>query len=448
MPQASFKSVEAELTLEELPCTSAIAMSHDRMLEEIGLKNASPRSPSAGGDKNHNTTLNNNDADSDCYTGPTWTRTGLGGYPMKLTTTRGGERQSALAAFVKPVKTMPNLKVKDDATVTRVIIEGERAVGVEIVESSPRRWGGRGTRVRQVRLTKERAEIFVCCGAFRSPKLLMLSGVGPKEHLKDKGVSVLVDLPHIDENLQDHRIAASSKTAPKMPSSSPPTTVVVGLLCSDGGSVSQTLAYCICMLLTQPGLLGTARRAAVHALCWLTPIRRALRNSRIRTVVFTMIKNKGTVRLASGTDPSTPPLIDPGYLSHPQDRQAACEVWRLARRAKETPTGKAICGIELTLGKKYNFGEDDESFLGFVRDNRLSYFHLVGTCRRRKGVEDSVVSSDNLRVHGVSGLRVADASVAPHIPATPTQTMCMMIGDRAAAIALGDRFGEDQVQVR
>ncbi|CAM9120018.1 unnamed protein product, partial [Hapterophycus canaliculatus] len=169
--EASFKSVEAELTLEELLSTSTIAASHNRMLEEIGLENAPPPPPSAG--------------DNDGYTEPTWTRTGLGGCPMKLTTTRGGERQSAWAAFVKPVTTMPNLKVKDDATVTRVIIEGGRAVGVEIVESSPRWWGGRGTRVRQVRLAKERAEIFVCCGAFRSPKLLMLSGVGPKEHLKD-----------------------------------------------------------------------------------------------------------------------------------------------------------------------------------------------------------------------------------------------------------------------
>ncbi|CAN0108869.1 unnamed protein product [Scytosiphon promiscuus] len=496
--EASFKSIEAELTLEELRSTSTIAAAHNRMLEEIGLETAPPL-PSSG-------------RDIDGYTEPTWTREGIGGCPMKRTTTRGAERQSAWAAFVKPVTTMPNLKVKDDATVTRVIIEGGRAVGVEILESFPRWWGGRGTRVRQLRLAKERAEIVLCCGVFRSPKLLMLSGVGPRKHLEEKGVSVLVDLPNVGENLQDHLMFAtmnaskpslveadfivgschclsyfsrdlppssppspppaapgppscspdvstsadndaSSATVPELPPSSPLATAVVGFAYSDGGSISQDLAHCICMLLTRPGLMGTVSRAVVHALCWvarwLTPLHRVTRNLHTIAMVVTTIKSKGTVRLSSGIDPSAPPLIDPGYLSHPQDRQAVCEVWRLARRAKnETPTGKAVCGSEIAPGKKYNFGEDEASVLDYVRDNCLSYYHPVGTCRMGKGVEDSVVSSESLRVHGVSGLRVADASVAPHIPATPIQAMCMMIGDRAAAIALGDRFAKDQIKAR
>ena len=161
------------------------------MLEEIGIKRALP-APTAS---DSSTTT----ANSAGYSDPTWTKEGVGGCPMKRTTTRGGERQSAWAAFVSPVTTMPNLQVKDDAVVSRVIMEGGRAVGVEVVESVPRRWwgGGGGTRVRQLRLAKEKAEIFVCCGAFRSPKLLMLSGVGPKEHLEEKGVTVVVDMPHV-----------------------------------------------------------------------------------------------------------------------------------------------------------------------------------------------------------------------------------------------------------
>lgn len=161
----------------------------ERMLEEIGVRRSSPPSSVA------ESTTTTNIAD---FTEPTWTKEGLGCYSLKRTTTRGGERQSAWAAFVSPVTTMPNLRVKDDAVVSRVIIEGGRAVGVEVVESGPRRWwGGRGTRVRQLRLAKENAEIFICCGAFRSPKLLMLSGVGPREHLEDKGVAVTADMPHV-----------------------------------------------------------------------------------------------------------------------------------------------------------------------------------------------------------------------------------------------------------
>ncbi|CAM9520099.1 unnamed protein product [Laminaria digitata] len=127
-------------------------------------------------------------------------------------------------------------------------------------------------------------------------------------------------------------------------------------------------------------------------------------------------------------------------MSHPQDQQAACAVWSTVRRAKrETPTGKAVFGSELLPGKMYNYGSDDESLLRYARDNCLPLFHPVGTCRMGKGVKDSVVSGDSLRVYGVSGLRVADASVAPRIPSTPTQAMAMMIGDRAAFIALNDR---------
>ncbi|CAN0123907.1 unnamed protein product, partial [Laminaria digitata] len=177
--EASFKSIEAELTLEELPPTGTVAPSCDRMLEEIGFER-SPLPPGGESDE------------------PTWTREGLGGCPMKRTTTKKGERQSAWAAFVKPVTTMPNLRIKDDATVSRVIIEGGRAVGIEVMESAPS-WRGVRTRVRQLRLAKDTAEIILCCGVFRSPKLLMLSGIGPRKHLEEKGVSVVLDMPHVSE---------------------------------------------------------------------------------------------------------------------------------------------------------------------------------------------------------------------------------------------------------
>eukprot|EP00903_Cladosiphon_okamuranus_P009692 g9221.t1 len=498
--EASFKSIEAELTLEEAQTTGIILPSCDRMLEEIGIKRSSPPSYEA------ESTTTTNVAD---YTEPTWTKEGLGGSPMKRTTTRGGERQSAWAAFVAPVTSMPNLQVKDNAVVSRVIIEGGRAVGVEVVESVRRRWwGGGGTRVRQLRLAKEKAEIFVCCGAFRSPKLLMLSGVGPRQHLEEKGVTVVVDMPHVGGNLQDHlvlptvtiskqpmvdgdytegsyhgatyfscELPSSPQPRPTPEASSCSTTVssttgsnsavsktvgaatsvaasaVVGVLCFDGDGLAQDLGPNICMLIAHPGFLGAVVRAAVMALCWVagwvTPIRRILRGSHGMLMVFTGIKSKGTVRLASGTDASAPPLIDPAFLSHPEDRQAACEAWRMVRRAKrETTTGMAVCGADILPGRIFNYGNDDESFLKFARHGCLPFFHPVGTCRMGQGVKDSVVSADDLRVHGVSGLRVADASVAPHIPITPTQAMCMMIGDRAAAIALKDRFAKDQMQAR
>lgn len=199
--------MESELTLEQLKPTGMIGPTFDRMLEETGFARTSLPTSATEGDNTTTaaattTTASSGDINIEAYTEPTWTREGLGGCPMKRTTTKGGERQSAWAAFVTPVTTMPNLKVKGDAQVSRIIIEGGRAVGVEIVESAPRRWwgGGGGTRVRQLRLAKKQAEIFLCCGAFRSPKLLMLSGVGPREHLEEKGVTVVADNPHVSEN--------------------------------------------------------------------------------------------------------------------------------------------------------------------------------------------------------------------------------------------------------
>ncbi|CAM9649268.1 unnamed protein product, partial [Ectocarpus fasciculatus] len=492
--EASFKSIEAELTLEELPATGTVAPSCARMLEEVGFKSP-PRASSSSG--------SSSSSSSDGYTEPTWTKLGLGGCPMKRTTTRGGERQTAWSAFVRPVTTMPNLKIKDDASVSRVIIEGGRAVGVEVVESAPGWfWGaGRRTRVRQLRLAKDRAEIVVCCGAFRSPKLLMLSGVGPRRHLEEKGLPVVVDMPHVGENLQDHLILSTSnisktrmteadytedsfhsvtyfscalpQEAAAAPTEPPPAAAaaadssssssrteppspgaaVVGFLHGDGSFLARNLSGLITMQFVRPGLFGAAGRVLVLAViwlaAWLTPLTRILRATRVNLMLVTTIKSKGTVRLASGTDASASPLIDPRYFCHPQDRQAMLECWRTIRRAKrETATGKAVFGFEILPGKKFNDCDDDESFLKFAREFCLPYFHPVGTCRMGQGVQDSVVSAEDLRVHGISGLRVADASVAPHIPATPTQAMCMMIGDRAAAIALKDRFAKEQVKVR
>lgn len=196
--QASFKSIEAELTLEELPPTGIVATSCDRMLEEIGIPHSSPsegdtRGALNGGNCSGGGGGSGGGGEND---DPTWTREGLGGCPMKRTTTKGGERQSAWAAFIKPVTAMPNLRIKDDATVSRVIFEGGRAVGVEILESTPS-WRGARTRVRELRLAKQTAEIILCCGVFRTPKLLMLSGIGPREHLEEKGVPVVIDMPHV-----------------------------------------------------------------------------------------------------------------------------------------------------------------------------------------------------------------------------------------------------------
>lgn len=131
---------------------------------------------------------------------------------------------------------------------------------------------------------------------------------------------------------------------------------VIGVLYFDGGGLAENLGQNLCMLVARPGFLGAAVRIAVLVLCWVagwvTPVCRILRGSRSMVMAITTIKSKGTVRLASGTDASARPLIDPAYFSHPEDRQVACEGWRTVRRAiRETETGKAVFGTEILPGK-------------------------------------------------------------------------------------------------
>lgn len=136
---------------------------------------------------------------------------------------------------------------------------------------------------------------------------------------------------------------------------SPAPSAVVGVISLDGGGLAQNLGPNLCMLVPQPGFLGAVARTAMLTVCrvagWVTPIRRVLRGSRGMMMAVTTVKSRGTVRLASGTDASAPPLIDPAYFSHPGDRKAACEGWRVVRRAKsETVSGKAVFGPEILPG--------------------------------------------------------------------------------------------------
>lgn len=149
--------------------------------------------------------------------------------------------------------------------------------------------------------------------------------------------------------------AAGSSSRTEAPS---PGAAVVGFLHGDGSFLAQNVSGIFAMLFVRPGFFGAAGRgvalAVIWLATWLTPLTRILRATRGNLMVLTTIKSKGTVRLASGTDASAPPVIDPRYFSHPQDRQAMLECWRTIRRAKrETTTGKALFGFEILPGKKW-----------------------------------------------------------------------------------------------
>ena len=345
---------------------------------------------------------------------------------------RNGRRWNAARAIVDgPAR--PNLDVITDATADRIVFEGRRAAGAEI------RRGGHVVTVRA------RHEVVVACGAFGTPALLMRSGIGPAAHLREHGLAVVHDAPGVGSNLQDHPGYVEVRQVPDRN--------LVGIspgwvaqmipewrrwLRHGRGPLTSNLAEAGAFLKTDPALdrpdiqlhfivgmsddhgrrLHMARGLSCHV-CVLRP------------------QSRGTVRLAGRGDALA---IDPGYLTAPGDMQVMVAGVRIARRVLAAPALAALGGHAL-----HGTGREDGAALeALIRQRADTSYHPVGTCRM--GSDGDAVLDPALRVRGVSGLRVADASVMPTLVGGNTQAASAMIGTRAADLigsALASRLNEE-----
>ncbi|CAM9899528.1 unnamed protein product, partial [Choristocarpus tenellus] len=181
--QSSFEAVESELELEEYESPGYFGDTFATMMGQAGFT-----TEASGG-----------------RTSP-WTEEGLQKKWM-CTTTSGGERQTAWEGFINPLLAMPNLEIRDDTMATKILVEDGRAVGVELLQQRGR---GRGCRITQLRLKRTGAEVILCGGVFRTPKLLMLSGIGPRQHLDEMKIPVLVESEQVGCNLQDHLLISTA----------------------------------------------------------------------------------------------------------------------------------------------------------------------------------------------------------------------------------------------
>ncbi|BBZ68763.1 choline dehydrogenase [Mycolicibacterium insubricum] len=325
-----------------------------------------------------------------------------------------------------------NLRVITGATATRVVISGGRAVGVELVAGRDRRPIG------TVRASRE---VIVSSGSLGSPRLLMLSGIGPAEHLREHGIDVVADLP-VGDNLHDHLFVPLSYHAPNGRSASPLSfgraagreilrprstylahTLFEGVAFLDAGGRGRTEVPDLQMFILPMSYPENQDEPGLHL---------AADSARSLTMLPTMIypQSRGTVRLAS-TDPFTAPLIDPNYLAEPQDLATLVAGMELVRESLAHPAISGEVGREVLPGADLH-GED---LAEFARRNASGVYHPVGTCRM--GSDERAVVDPALRVRGVSGLRVADAAVMPSIVGGNTNAAAMMIGERAAELILG-----------
>ncbi|MBZ6379568.1 choline dehydrogenase [Pacificimonas flava] len=360
---------------------------------------------------------------TDDFNGPNFE--GVGRYDS---TTNNGQRWSTAKAYLEPVKDRDNLDIMTGVQAERVLFRGKTAHAVGI------RRDGKSDIV-------SGREIILCGGAINSPQTLMLSGVGPAEHLKANGLDVIHDKPAVGANLQDHLDLLVQWTVDQPVSLNKNAKLVnqvkalTSWLASRSGTGSYIPTPAGAFLSTREGLAapdiqlhllpglgnphGRGKMGDVHGftlhVCQLRP------------------ESRGTIRLSSN-DPGAFPRIDPNYLSAKEDLDVLLEGLKITREIGRQPAFREYGATEIWPGDD---AQDRATLVERIREWAETIYHPVGTCRM--GADDDAVLDTDLRVRGVSGLRVVDASVMPTLVSGNTNAPTIMIAEKAADSILLDR---------
>lgn len=349
--------------------------------------------------------------------------TGFGFYQL---TQRNARRSSTARDYLKPVMSRPNLTVRLNTMTSRIILNGKRAEGVAIVDSS-----GGETTIQAAR------EVIVSSGTIGSPKLLQLSGIGPRQHLESVGLATLQHLPGVGSNLADHLdlciICECSGDYTYDKYGKPLWAALAGIqyfltgtgpaassLFDSGGfwAVDENSE----MPDTQYHLgMGSGIEAGIAKLknTGLT-----LNSALMRP------RSRGTVRLKD-SNPASPPLIDPNYWADPYDREMSLRGLKLAREILRQPALKDYILAERVPGPAC---QTDEQWFDYACSMAKTQHHPGGTCAM--GVDENAVVAPDLKVHGLEGLRIADCSIMPCLISSNTNATAIMIAEKAADLIL------------
>lgn len=338
------------------------------------------------------------------------------GVGLLQVTQKGGKRHSTAAAFLKPALSRPNLTVKTGAQVTRLLFDGNKAIGVEFAQ---------GGKIESARVNRE---VLLSGGSINSPQTLMLSGIGPADHLRAMGIPVVADLPGVGKNLHDHLLIGVEYQCNEP----------IGLHKAD--NFKNILRY---LLFKQGPLTSNVAEAAA----FLSINGSAIPNIElVFAPVFYMDngfanpdlhgfsigialqkpESSGHIRLKS-TDPLAAPAIQPNYLAAEKDVAVCVEAMKLSREILNSKQ------FDRFRGKEWWPGEDaktDNDFAAHIRQTADTIYHPIGTCKM--GVDSMAVVDFQLRVRGVEGLRVVDASVIPLQITGHTQAPTLVIAEKAA----------------
>jgi choline dehydrogenase-like flavoprotein len=354
------------------------------------------------------------------------------GLGMHQVTHKNGERWSAAKGYLTPNLARPNLTVITSAHTTRILLEGKRAVGVEY------RHGNQGSELKQIKASKE---VLLCAGALQSPQILMLSGIGPTAELQKHGIAVLHDLPGVGENLHDHIDIVQVVNAPHLKDLFGVS--LSGLVQAIKG-IFEWRKHRTGMLTTNfaeaGGFIKTSPDEPTPDLQFHFVIGKLVDHGRKPTfghgyschVCLMRPKSRGSVTLASD-NPMAAPLINPNFLADPDDMRRMVQGFKQMRTILSQPALTGYRGQELATTANAKTDADIETV---IRNYGDTIYHPVGTCRMGplEGPQANplnVVDSE-LRVHGMQGLRVVDASIMPRIVAGNTNAPVIMVAEKAA----------------
>jgi choline dehydrogenase len=318
-------------------------------------------------------------------------------------TVKHGESHSAAAAFLGPILERPNLTLRPFCLATRLVWEHDRVVGVEYISND---W--------EIHTARARREVIVCAGVVDSPQLLMLSGIGPAEHLRSHGIPVKVDLAGVGQNLQDH-LNITLIYKPK----------------SSAGHINDRIGTGGLFVKTQHGLQSASPDLQLFAV--EVVVRQealGLKPGPLYFCAACLVRPQSVGSIALGSaDPIAAPVIRANYLQSERDLCVLINGVDLVRRLAHADPFSRLLDSEIMPGLDYRTVEQIRTA---VRQSATTNFHPVGTCKM--GHDAMAVVDARLRVHGVDGLRVADASIMPTIVNGNTIAPCVMIGEKAAAM--------------
>jgi choline dehydrogenase len=305
-----------------------------------------------------------------------------------------GKRHSAADAFLVPALSRANLTVHSPAQATRLMVETGRCAGLEYLRNGQRE------------TARASREVILCAGVVDTPKLLMLSGIGPADHVKAIGVPVTLDLPGVGKNLQDHlKLSLRWNGTGELPGS----TVTAGLFAR-----------------SNPTLAGTPPDLQFY-------VGRGLETpDRFITITVSLVRpeSRGEIRLRSA-DPLARPIIQPNYLQEQADVDALVKGARLTRYFGEAESYEPLRGDEIEPGPA---AKSDADLAAFVRRASDTIFHPAGTCKMGPEADGMAVVDLQLRVRGIQGLRIADASIMPEVVNTTPHAACVMIGEKISEL--------------